>query len=609
MMSTFDAKAFLKTTPKRPGVYQMFDAEDQLLYVGKAKNLKNRLGSYFQKNHPSVKTTAMVNLIARIEITITQSENEALLLENALIKDNLPKFNVLFRDDKSYPYLYISRNHDFPRLTFYRGKSKKMKGEYFGPYPSVGAARLAMNTLQKAFLIRSCEDNFFKNRSRPCLQHQIKRCTAPCVDYISKTDYQHTVNQVRHFLQGKDQQVIDECREEMEQQAQAKHYEAAAVLRDRVQLLMQVQTQQGIYTDAKDTDIAVIASNQGLFCIDVMTVRGGRLLGHKAYFPKVRLDSDVAEVLSSFLAQYYLNNSQTHLIPNQIVVSERLPDQTVLADTLSEVSQHKVNLSANPRGLRARWCQMAMDNAQQSLATRLSQSSEMHARMRALQDALRLTSLPNRLECFDVSHTSGQKTVASCVVFDNNGPRNRDYRRFNITDITPGDDYAALKQALTRRYTRLKKGEGLLPDVLIIDGGKGQMTQAREVLQECQITGLTLIGVAKGPARKAGEETIWINADETPLTLTADNLAHHLIQHIRDEAHRFALTGHRARRAKQQTQSILETIPGIGESKRKALLKQFGGLAAVKCATEEELAKVPGISKALASLIYAALHG
>lgn len=608
-MSGFDAEQFLKIAPTKPGVYQMFSKDNSLLYVGKAKNLKNRLRSYFNKSQTSVKTIAMVAMIDHIELTITKSENEALLLENAVIKEKTPRFNVLFRDDKSYPHIFLSQQHIFPRLTFYRGKSKKMKGQYFGPYPSVAAARLALNTLQKAFMIRQCEDNFFKNRSRPCLQYQIKRCTAPCVGFISKEEYAHDIKQVKYFLEGKDQQVINAFRDEMQLASEQQNYELAARLRDRIQLLISIQQSQVIYTDAKDTDVVVAVSEVGLFCIDVMTVRGGRLLGHKAYFPKVALDSESGEVLSSFLAQYYLNHGQTHQIPSQIILSHTLPDQQWLCDTLNEVSHRQIHLTAKPRGLRSKWVKMALENASLALQSRLREQTENHARLVALQQALNLDSLPTRLECFDVSHTSGEKTVASCVVFDINGPRNSDYRRFNITDITPGDDYAAMKQALTRRYTKLKKGEGIIPDVLFIDGGKGQMTQAKEVLQECQVTGLTLVGIAKGPERKAGEETLWINDDEIPLALASDNLAHHLIQHIRDEAHRFAISGHRARRAKAQTQSILESIPGIGQKRRAALLNHFGGLQGVKNASQDELIRVTGINEELAALIYAAFHG
>lgn len=608
MTHDFDAKKYLQSLPSKPGIYQMFNKKSELLYVGKARNLKKRLQSYFRENQISVKTRALVSQIAAIEITLTQTENEALLLENATIKEKLPPFNVIFRDDKSYPYLYLSQQHTFPRLTFYRGKSKSIKGNYYGPYPSVMAARLALNILQKAFQIRQCEDAFFNLRSRPCLQHQIKRCTAPCVGLISQADYAQRVAQVRLFLEGKDQQVIDATRGEMELAAVSKHYEIAATLRDRMALLVKVQQGQGIYTDAKDTDVAVIIAEKGYFCVDILTVRAGRLLGHKAYFPKVAYDADAQEVLSSFLAQYYLNNQQTHLIPKQIIVNCEITDKNWLANTLSEVSARQVQLTVTGRGIRARWCEMALDNARIALAMRLQQNSDMQAKFNALQSSLQLLSLPGRLECFDVSHTSGEKTVASCVVFDSNGPRKTDYRRFNIEGITPGDDYAGLKQALIRRYTRLKRGEGVIPDILFIDGGKGQLTQAKAALEECQITGLTLIAIAKGVERKPGKEVLWLNGNEEPLILAADDLALHLIQHIRDEAHRFAIVGHRARRNKGQTQSILETIPGVGEQRRRALLNQFGGLQGVKIASEEELARTPGISKTLAALIYAALH-
>ncbi len=485
-MTEFDAKSFLKTLPSRPGVYRMFDAEGQALYVGKAKNLKNRVSSYFRTTALDSKTMALVARIADIQTTVTASETEALLLEQSLIKEFRPPYNIVFRDDKSYPYIYLSSEDEYPRLAFHRGAQKK-KGRYFGPFPSAHSVRDSLNILQKVFQVRQCEDTFFRNRTRPCLQYQIKRCSGPCCDLVSPEEYADDVEHAVMFLEGKSKDVMGDYANKMEAASKALEFEKAAHLRDQISHLRRIQEQQYVVGDQGDIDVLAAVVNPGGVCVLVMFIRGGRLLGNKTYFPKTRLDEDENAVLEAFLPQFYFSGAGGREIPAEIIVSAQLENKSVLAEALSKKAGRRISLSDRVRSHRKRWVDLAVTNAEQSLGSHLANRNNLQQRFKTLQQALDLDETPSRLECFDISHSAGEATVASCVVFDQNGPLKSDYRRFNIYGITPGDDYAAMSQALTRRYTRLKKGEGQLPDVLFIDGGKGQLSQAERVMEELQV--------------------------------------------------------------------------------------------------------------------------
>ncbi|HEC20391.1 MAG TPA: excinuclease ABC subunit UvrC [Gammaproteobacteria bacterium] len=619
----FDSKAFLKTLTSRPGVYRMLDAEGRVLYVGKARNLKKRVSSYFSKSNLGPKTRALVAQIRGVEVTVTHTENEALILENNLIKELKPRYNILLRDDKSYPYIYLSTDEAFPRLAYHRG-AKRARGRYFGPYPSAGAVRESLHLLQKLFRVRQCEDSFFRNRSRPCLQYQIERCTAPCVGLIDEAQYAEDVRRTTLFLEGKSSQVIDELVAKMEQASKALAFEEAAQIRDLIASLRRVQETQYVSGEGGNLDVIAAVVSGGLACVQVFFVRDGRNLGNKTFFPKHTEGAEPGEVLAAFIAQYYLG-AAGRTVPGEILVNQPLAGEgdELLQTVLGEESGHKVQITHKLRGERARWVAMAVTNAENALKAQIATQSTVLRRFEALQEVLQLDSPPQRLECFDISHTQGEATVASCVVLDTTGPVKSDYRRFNIEGITPGDDYAAMRQALLRRYTRLKKGEGKLPDILLIDGGKGQVSEAEAVMEELQINEVTLLGVAKGPARRPGEEQLILSAarpgeqnaggellrEGTPRILPADSPALHLIQQIRDEAHRFAITGHRQRRAKARNTSVLEGIAGLGPKRRQTLLKQFGGLQEVARAGVEDLASVPGISKQLAQRVYDVFHG
>ncbi len=604
---SFDSKAFLKTLTSRPGVYRMLDAEGEVIYVGKAKNLKRRVSSYFSRHDTSPKTRAMVSQIRSIEVTITNTENEALLLENNLIKALRPRYNILLRDDKSYPYIYLS-DDDFPRLTLHRGRRSK-KGRYFGPYPSAAAVRESLNLLQKLFPVRQCEDSFYRNRHRACLQYQIKRCSAPCVDLIDKESYQEDVRHAVMFLEGKDNAIIDELVHKMEEASESLEFERAAHYRDQIANLRRVQEKQFVMGSGGDLDVIAAALKEGVGCVQVFFIRNGRNLGNKSYFPQHTAQADSADILSAFIAQYYIGGGGAERrIPAEILISEPLAEQALLEQVLSEQSGRKVTVSDKLRGDRARWLQLARTNAEQALNSHLATRQNILSRFEALQEALDLDDLPQRIECFDISHTMGEATVASCVVFDTSGAVKSDYRRFNIEGITPGDDYAAMEQALTRRFRRLKEGEGKFPDILLIDGGKGQLHQAEKVMEELQVIGVLLIGVAKGPSRKPGLEQLILSGHSTPIILPPDSPALHLIQQVRDEAHRFAITGHRQRRAKARRTSSLEGIPGLGPKRRQQLLRQFGGLQEVARAGVEDLMVIKGISRQLAQSIYDAFH-
>ncbi|WP_430009205.1 excinuclease ABC subunit UvrC [Methylophaga lonarensis] len=598
----FDAAEYLKTLTSRPGVYQMIDAEGVVLYVGKAKNLKKRVSSYFRKTGLTSKTTVMVAQIAAIETTVTHTENEALILENNLIKALMPRYNILLRDDKSYPYLLISADA-FPRLSVHRG-AKRVPGKYFGPYPSAGAVRESLSLLQKLFPVRQCEDSYYQNRSRPCLQYQIKRCTAPCVGLISAEDYQKDVQHTVMFLEGKNQQVMDELSQQMQEASVALKFEQAAAIRDKIIALRRVQERQYVSSMQGDLDVLAAIVRDGMAVVEVCFIRGGRNLGSKSYFPKGSADSSPEALLAAFIPQYYLGKD----VPAEILLSHEADDLNLLQSVLQSESGHMVSLRKPQRGHATRWLKMALTNADISLSQRLSSRANLLQRFEALQEALELDELPKRLECFDISHTRGEKTVASCVVFGLEGAIKSDYRKFNIEGITPGDDYAAMNQALTRRFTRLQNGEGKRPDLLLIDGGKGQIREAQEVLAELNLSDLPILGIAKGPERRPGEETLFLVGRAGEVTLAADSPALHLLQQVRDEAHRFAITGHRQRRAKARQTSSLEDIPGLGPKRRQKILQQFGGLQEVKRAGVEDLARVVGISESLARKIYDVFH-
>jgi len=603
----FDIKVFLQGLPEDPGVYRMFNVRDEIIYVGKARNLKKRVSSYFTRADGSPKTRALVTHIERIEVTTTHTETEALILENNLIKQHKPRYNVLLRDDKSYPYIFLSTEQAYPRLSLQRG-ARKQKGRYFGPYPNAGAVRETLNLLQKLFLIRQCEDSFFSNRSRPCLQYQIKRCSAPCTKQITAADYADDVRLAAMFLDGKNNRVIDELVEKMTHAAEQLSYESAAQYRDQIAALRIIQAKQYVSGDKGNIDVVSAITQNGVGCVEVFYIRDGHNLGNKSFFPSHTSNATAEEILAAFLPQFYLAKEGATEIPSQVIINHQLDDVDVLRAVLSDAAGRQVAVTSSVRAERSRWLAMATANAEQNLARYINTKSNIMQRFIALQEALQLDSLPQRMECFDISHTSGEQTVASCVVFNNEGALKADYRRFNIEGITGGDDYAAMNQALMRRYTRLKEGEGKLPDILFIDGGKGQVREAEKVLEELQVNGVNLIGIAKGRARKAGEETLYFSETGIEINLPADSSALHLIQQIRDEAHRFAITGHRARRAKAQKTSALEGIPGVGAKRRRQLLQQFGGLQGVARAGVEDLASIKGISAELAQRIYDIFH-
>jgi len=602
--AAFDPKSFLRTLTHRPGVYRMLDGQHKVLYVGKARDLKKRVSSYFQRTQTSAKTAAMMKLAARVEVTVTNTEAEALLLEYNLIKQHKPKFNVLLRDDKSYPYIYVSTDHAFPRLRFHRGP-RTGKGRYFGPYPSTTAVRQTLNDLQKLFLIRNCNDTFFRNRSRPCLQYQIRRCTAPCVGLIGEKDYARDIGAAIQFLEGRNRGVIDTFVRRMEAAAEAQEYELAARFRDQIAKLKEIEARQLVSRSAgTDLDVLGFASNGGVHCVTVLFIRNGAVIGSRDHFPRAQGEADKQQILNSFVAQYYLGRDA----PAEIIIDTGIEDRDLLEAELGARMERKVAIRSNVRGDRKRWLEMARTNAEQGLNLRLASNATIRRQFSALAELLELEEVPERLECFDVSHTAGEATVASCVVFNAAGPMKSDYRRFNLSPAAAGDDYSAMAEALQRRYARVKKGEVPMPDVLFVDGGKGQLAEAVSVLRELELDWLTVVAVAKGRARRPGAERLFLPGRMTALRLPPDSPALLLIQQIRDEAHRFAITGHRQRRAKARNTSRLEQIPGLGPKKRRELLRQFGGLQGVMGAGVEDLAKVRGISRTLAETIYNDLH-
>ena len=607
-MTDFDPKKSLDRITHHPGVYQMLDADGALLYVGKAKDLKKRIASYFGKQPDSPKTRALVRQIRDVNVTVTRTEAEALLLESNLIKRHKPRYNVVLRDDKSYPYLYLSAEDTFPRLSFYRG-AKSGAGQYFGPYPSAKSARRTLNLTQKLFRLRQCDDTFFRNRSRPCLQYQIKRCTAPCVDLVEPDTYQEDVKHAVMFLEGRNEEVIRELTRPMQNAADRLDYERAAQYRDQIASLRKIQESQYISAPRGELDVVACHTEGGHACVQVFFIRAGLNLGNKAFFPGHAGELSEAQVLNAFLSQFYLAGSRNRSTPAEILVSHNVADAPALTALLSERRGKRVSIKHNPRGERRKWVEMALNNARIALQTRLLARDNYRSRFEHLQHALRLNEPVERIECFDVSHSSGEATVASCVVFNHEGAVKSDYRKFNIRDVAAGDDYAAISQAFNRRYARVKKEEGKLPDLILIDGGKGQINAVTAVAEELQLDELALLGVAKGRSRKPGMEKLILSDAKTELRLPVDSLALRLIREIRDEAHRFAITGHRSQRNRNRTKSALEDVHGIGAKRRRELIRFFGGIQGVSRAGIEELARAPGISNNLAKKIHASFHG
>jgi len=601
----FDHKSFLRNLTSRPGVYRMYDSERSLLYVGKAKNLKNRVSSYFRSRGLTNKTVALVARIQSIEITITHSETEALLLEQTLIKQNRPPYNILLVDDKSYPYLKLSSRHEWPGLYLHRG-ARNSKDEYFGPFPSASAVRESLILLQKAFRIRQCDDSVFSNRKKPCLQYQIKRCKAPCVGVVSEKEYKQDLTKTRAFLQGKSQHLIESIEAEMDHASSEYDYERAAEFRDQLMFLRKVQEQQYVAGGKGNVDVFAVVKEAAGVCIHFLMVRDGRMIGSRSFFPKPGIEEDESLIMTGFLAQYYLAKQHGDC-PALILTNIPIPDASWLEAALKEQYSRTINIQHSVRSANAKWLGLAQTNANEQLQLRMSHGKQVTQRLEALQEALSLDQIPERIECFDISHSSGEATTASCVIYDQDGPNKSLYRKFNIEGVTEGDDYAAMAQAIHRRYARLQKEDSIMPDLLIVDGGKGQMGMASEVMNELGIA-IPLLGVAKGETRKPGMETLFFETTDQVILLPNHSPALHLIQHIRDESHRFAITGHRARRAKKRLGSVLDDIPQVGPGRRRALIRHFGSAIAVKSASVDEISKVSGISKQLAQDVYDFLH-
>tara|TARA_Y100000591_G_scaffold52420_1_gene40604 strand:- start:972 stop:2750 length:1779 start_codon:yes stop_codon:yes gene_type:complete len=586
-----------------PGVYKMLDKENNVIYVGKAKNLKKRVSSYFQQKNHSTRIKRMISLIKKVDVTITKTEADAFLLENIQIKKFRPKFNILLRDDKSYPYIYVDTHHEYPRLSFYRGKRKK-RGKFFGPYSNVYSVRDALNTLQKLFKVRQCSDSYFNNRSRPCLQYQIERCSAPCVGLINQNEYVTDINMSMKFLDGKNNEIIEMLIKKMEHASSNLKYEDAANYRDQIESLKHTSEKSAVSTDKGDIDIISVIIDSGIACIQVFNIRNGVNFGHKTFFPEIDETINESALLSIFIGQYYMSKK----IPKEIILNKITKDKKILEFILSKKKSSKVSITNSVRGKRQQWIEIAEKNTLASLNAKILSKKNMFNRFQALQDVLQTNIVPKKLVCFDISHTFGEETVASCVTFTTDGPEKKEYRKFNIKSTDKGDDYAAMKEALHRHFLRIKKGELEYPDICFIDGGVGQVNIALDVMKDLEISNVNIIGVSKGKARKAGEEKIIIESGKKKITLPNNSLALHLIQQIRDEAHRFAITGHRKRRDKSKFKSPLEEIPGLGPKRKQILLKHFGGLQGVQNAGEDEIKKIPGINKTLAEAIYYRFH-
>ncbi len=600
---SFNAAQYLKTIPNKPGVYQMFDAADKVIYVGKAKDLKKRVNSYFRQKLDSAKTQLMMRKVTDIQITVTHTENEALILENNLIKELAPRYNIFMRDDKSYPFIVLTQHKKFPRLNIYRGHKRKGQ-RYFGPFPNVGAVKETLHTMQKLFQIRSCSDSYFNNRQRPCLQYQIKRCSAPCVDLIEQQAYQQDLNKAILFLEGKNKLLINTLTEQMKKTAVRLDYEKAAQLRDKIEKLTYIQEQQFVMREGGDFDVLAVIQNLQHTCIALLQIREGKLLGSKHYFPKLSLEESNATILHAFINQFYLS---ADFVSPQILTNSKPEDSDWLNSALSEYSNRKVEVMTPVRGEKKRWVELAKSNAEQKLNSYLQENLSQKKRLAELASVLKLEKIPGRIECFDISHSQGEATVASCVVFDEQGAVKRDYRRFNIEGIVAGDDYAALRQAIFRRYAKQQKKEHSFPDLLIVDGGRGQLKQAMQVFTELGIENIALLSIAKGTARNPDFDMLWQPEAEQALLLKPNSIALHLVQQIRDEAHRFAIMGHKQRRRKKRMHSVLENIEGVGAKRRRDLLNTFGGLQGLRRASVEEIASISGIGDVLAKKIYGIL--
>ena len=605
----FDAQSFLRALTNDPGVYRLLDRFGRVLYVGKARSLKKRVANYFRlPGQLEPKTRALMSHAHSVEITATHTETEALLLENNLIKEHRPRYNIVLRDDKSFPYIHVTTGDRFPRLAFHRG-ARRGKGRYFGPFASAGATRSTLGQLQKLFRVRQCEDSFFENRSRPCLQYQIERCTAPCVGLIDATAYGEDLRHAVMFLEGKSEEMVGELVRRMESASNALEFERAARYRDQIANLRRVQARQYVSGARGNVDVVAARGREGVAVVELFVIRNGQSLGSRTLRPAHGGDAGEGELLRAFLPQYYLSRAgRERPVPDEILLSEAIDGLDVLERALGEQTGRKISIRCNVRGERARWVAMAVDNAELSLRQRIASRANLREQFEALQELLGLDEPPGRIECFDVSHTGGESTVASCVVFEQDGAKKSDYRRFNLAGARAGDDYGAMRNALERRYTRLQREEAVLPDLLLVDGGRGQLKQALEVLAELQISGVSAVGIAKGATRKPGLEQLFLPGRAASIVLPPDSPALHLIQRIRDEAHRFAITGHRNRRGRARRASVLERIPGIGPRRRQRLLSEFGGLQGVSRAGVEDLVRVRGISRDLALAIHEAFR-
>ncbi len=604
----FNSKKFVSSLTSRPGIYCMKNNNDKVIYIGKAKNLKKRVSSYFNRvDSTPIKTQVMMKQVDNIDVTVTETESEALILENNLIKEYKPKYNIVFRDDKSYPYIYLATTHKFPRFNYYRG-SLKGKGEYFGPFPSAGSVKKTLNLIQKLFLIRSCEDNVFANRSRPCLQYQIKRCSAPCVNYITKEDYQSDIDNAVLFIEGKKEKIIKTLTEPMQIAADELDYEKAAKLRDQIRSVREIQEKQYAGGKVNDVDIVACAKNNNQACIQLSFIRSGLNLGSRKYYPRHLEEQSESDLIQAFLSQFYLNNKKLKKYPAEILVSHDIDEKALVETVIYEKFKQNIKIKFKVRGERAKWLSIAKENATLDLRQKLAINENLTKRYKALQDLLGFTEPIEKMECFDISHMQGESTVGSCVVFGKNGAIKEQYRKFNIENITKGDDYAATSQIIRRRYMRLIKENNVLPDLILIDGGKGQINVAKKELDELQLSHILILGIAKGPSRKAGMENLILSIDNEIIECDSASPALHLIQHIRDEAHRFAIMAHRQKRKKKRSRSILEEIEGIGNKRRQLLIRHFGGLQGVSKASINELTKVSGINKNLAKKIYETIH-
>ncbi|GGY41398.1 UvrABC system protein C [Bacterioplanes sanyensis] len=605
-MSEFDIPAFLSNLTRRAGVYRMYDADDELLYVGKAKHLKNRVSSYFRARGLNAKTVALVSRIARIEVTVTGSEAEALLLEQTLIKRHRPPYNILLKDDRSYPYLHLSQ-HDYPMLSYRRGK-RRGSGRFFGPYPNSGAVREALNHMQKLFLLRSCEDSYFNHRSRPCLQYEIRRCSGPCVGHISASDYQRDVEHAVLFLQGKNRELTAELQQDMQQAAEGLQFERAAELRDQIDLLRRIQEKQNVDADKGDADAWALVHWQGVGCLHRLSFRRGRLVNSQNFFPDNPAGLDDDELLAEYLSQFYLGGHAPEGIPRDIIADIDTDAMAVVLEALQLESQKRARHVRGVRGQPRQWLHMAQENARTGAQNHISAAQAARHKLTQVQTLLRLSKTPQRIECFDISHAQGEATFASCVVYDHEGLNKSRYRRFGIKGVAAGDDYAALEQAVRRHLTRLSEQQDC-PDLLLIDGGQGQIGRIQAVLDEMQLNEVQAFGISKGETRKSGWEFLWQAGNRQPIIPDAHDEGFRLLQWVRDEAHRFAITGHRKARAKSRGRSGIEALPGVGPKRRKALLLHFGSLKNMSGAAREEIARVPGISSKLAEQIFAHLHG